>query len=294
MAGSGEELRDGGLLDLSAGVHHHDPVRALRDHPEVVGDQDDAHAEALLEIADQGEDLGLDRHVERGRRLVRDEDRGIAHERGRDHRPLAQPPRELVRIAPRAPFGVRHPHPLEHFDGVPPRRPGRQREVAASHLRDLLADRHHRIERGHRLLEDHADVPPPDLAEGPGGGAREGLRPGTAPPPQPPPREGRGAIPMSERASMVLPQPDSPTMPRVSPGATSKLTSRTTRAVPPRKMEGGRQPLDGEQARVGRRPGRSSASWRRVPESRLHVDGRRPPLRPSLDQASAASRSPTM
>src|SRR5262249_61711563 len=30
--------------------------------------------------------------------------------------------------------------------------------VAAHHLRNLVADRQHRVERGHRLLEDHGDV----------------------------------------------------------------------------------------------------------------------------------------
>ena len=41
--------------------------------PEVVGDDDDGGVELALEVLQQVEDLRLDGHVERGRRLVGDE-----------------------------------------------------------------------------------------------------------------------------------------------------------------------------------------------------------------------------
>ena len=44
------------------------------------------------------EDLRLDDHVERGRRLVGDEDLRVQHQRQRDHDPLPHPARELVRV----------------------------------------------------------------------------------------------------------------------------------------------------------------------------------------------------
>ena len=37
-------------------------------------------------------------------------------------------------------------------------------EAHAQHLVDLLADAHHRVERGHRVLEDHGDLEAPDRA----------------------------------------------------------------------------------------------------------------------------------
>src|SRR5262249_33953037 len=52
------------LHDL-AGVHDYHFVSHLRDDPEVVGDQHDAHVVALPELAHQLEDLRLDRHIER-------------------------------------------------------------------------------------------------------------------------------------------------------------------------------------------------------------------------------------
>ena len=68
-----EELVDGRLLGDASGVHDDDLVRDLRDDAEIVRDHDDRHAVLLLELAHQLEDLRLRRHVERRRRLVRDQ-----------------------------------------------------------------------------------------------------------------------------------------------------------------------------------------------------------------------------
>ena len=52
-------------------------------------------------VAQQVEDLGLDRDVERGGRLVGDDQRRLAGERHRDERPLAHAARQLVRVVAR-------------------------------------------------------------------------------------------------------------------------------------------------------------------------------------------------
>jgi hypothetical protein len=65
---------------------------------EVVGDQQQRHAEPILQLAHQLQDLRLDRHVERGGRLVGDQDVGLVGDRHRDHDALALPARELVRV----------------------------------------------------------------------------------------------------------------------------------------------------------------------------------------------------
>ena len=48
-----------------AGVHDHDPVGDLEQQREVVGDEQDREAEALLELEDLAQDLALDDDVER-------------------------------------------------------------------------------------------------------------------------------------------------------------------------------------------------------------------------------------
>ena len=85
-------------LDHPARVHHLDPVRVPGDHAHVVRDQQHRHAEPVLEVMQQGEDLRLDGDVQRGGRLVGDQQLGLAAQRHRDHHPLAQPAGELVRV----------------------------------------------------------------------------------------------------------------------------------------------------------------------------------------------------
>ena len=59
----------------------------------------------LLQPRQQLEDLALDRHVERGRRLVGDQQLGLAGQRHRDHHALLLAARHLVRIAASRRFG---------------------------------------------------------------------------------------------------------------------------------------------------------------------------------------------
>ena len=90
------------FLGDPAGVHDHHPVARLGDDRQVVGDEDQRQPELVAERFEQLEDLGLDHDVERGRRLVADDERRVAGEGHRDHRPLAHPARQLVRIGPAA------------------------------------------------------------------------------------------------------------------------------------------------------------------------------------------------
>jgi hypothetical protein len=76
------------FLDLVAGIHHHHARRYFRHYAEVVGDEDDGGADPFFQVAEQIENLCLDRHVECGRGLVRDEQFRIAGKRNRDHHPL--------------------------------------------------------------------------------------------------------------------------------------------------------------------------------------------------------------
>ena len=88
----------------------------LGDDREVVGDEDDADLELLAERHQQLQDLVLDRHVERSRRLVAEDQLRLERERDRDHHPLLHPAGELVRIGVVAPRGIRDaylPHQLE-------------------------------------------------------------------------------------------------------------------------------------------------------------------------------------
>ena len=75
-------------LDDPPGVHHRDPVAQLGHDAEVVGDEDERQVRLALDVLQEAQVLGLDRHVERGRRLVGDR-AGSAGRRWRWRRPRA-------------------------------------------------------------------------------------------------------------------------------------------------------------------------------------------------------------
>jgi hypothetical protein len=112
----------------------------------------------VLQVRDQPQDLRLDGDVEGRRRLVGDDDLGVAGKGEGDHGALAHAARKLVRELPGAPLGIGHLHQRQGFDGAvmgfAPRAPA----VLAHGFGDLLADAQHRVQRRQRLLEDHGDL----------------------------------------------------------------------------------------------------------------------------------------
>ena len=71
---------------------------------------------SALQLAHQVEDLRLDGDVERGGRLVGDQQCRFAEQRHRDHHALAHAARELVRVLVEALLGGRDAHALQHLD----------------------------------------------------------------------------------------------------------------------------------------------------------------------------------
>ena len=89
----------GADLDDLAEVHHRHPVGDVAHHRQVVGDEHVGQAELVLQILEQVDDAGLDRHVERRHRLVEHEQLGLERERPGDADALALTAGELVRVA---------------------------------------------------------------------------------------------------------------------------------------------------------------------------------------------------
>src|SRR6185437_14621067 len=152
-----------GLDDLAA-LHHGDAVGDLAHHAEIVRDEEHAHVALGLDALDQREDLRLRGHVERRGRLVGDEDRGLQCKRHRDHRALALAAGELMREAPEEPPRLGKLDRLEELDDALGALRLRHRRVHREHLVDLVANALQRVERRHRLLEDHRDEAPAQLA----------------------------------------------------------------------------------------------------------------------------------
>ena len=153
-----EQLEHVRGLDDAAGIHHRDPVGDLGDHAEIVGDHHDRHAELALERQKQVEDLRLGRDVERRGGLVGDQELGPAHQRHRDHHALAHAAGQLVRIGVRAIARGGDADHVQHGHRLAPGLAAAERAVLAQRLDQLVADPIDRVERGHRLLKDHAEA----------------------------------------------------------------------------------------------------------------------------------------
>ena len=107
------------------------------------------------EVVEQRQDLRLDRHVERGRRLVGEQHLRLAGQRDRDHHPLPQTTGQLVRIVPQTLLRTRQPDQLQHLERPLERLLLGGLAVQADRLGDLLADRLRRVQRRLAVLEDH-------------------------------------------------------------------------------------------------------------------------------------------
>src|SRR5205085_3390015 len=66
------DLAQPALLHDLAGIHHRDAVADFDRDPDIVGDEDNGHAEFALQFTQQQQDLDLHGGVERGGRLVRE------------------------------------------------------------------------------------------------------------------------------------------------------------------------------------------------------------------------------
>ncbi len=165
MARLGEHVDDGAGFDDPAGIHDSHPVAGGGDDAEVVGDQHDAHRQAVAQIEQQFQDLVLDRHVERCRRLVGQQQFWRTGERDGDHRPLAHAAGELMRIFVQPPFRVGDTDDGHQLQCPCTALAATEAGMSAEIFLDLQSDRQHRIERRHRLLENHRDFAAADAPE---------------------------------------------------------------------------------------------------------------------------------
>jgi hypothetical protein len=93
-----EQLGDRRLFDNAAGIHHDDTLREFSNHAKIVRNQHHRHTQFLAQVAQQFQHLGLNRHIERGGRLIRNEKTRLTGNRHGDHRPLPHAAGQTMRI----------------------------------------------------------------------------------------------------------------------------------------------------------------------------------------------------
>ena len=163
MARLVKQLLGRSLLGDARGVHDDDAVGVARDHAEIMRDDDQRDVELARQVLHQLENLRLNRHVERGGRLVGDDQFRIAGESDGDHHALAHAAGELMRVLVEPAFRVGNADKGQQFDGARLRLLVVHAEMDLQRLLDLQPDGQDRVERGHRLLEDHRYVAAADF-----------------------------------------------------------------------------------------------------------------------------------
>ena len=86
-------------FDRLSVAQHHDAVRDLRDYGQIVADVNGGGVQLPDRILDRGEHLDLGGHVQRGGRLVEDDQIRLARHGHRHHRALELPAGDLMGIA---------------------------------------------------------------------------------------------------------------------------------------------------------------------------------------------------
>ncbi|AOO82192.1 hypothetical protein BHK69_18665 [Bosea vaviloviae] len=99
MVRAAQELSRLALLRDGATIHHRDPVGDMRDHPDIVRDEQIGQAELRPQIGEQVQHGGLNGHIERRDRLVADGESRPPRKATCNADALLLPARHLVRIA---------------------------------------------------------------------------------------------------------------------------------------------------------------------------------------------------
>ena len=157
MHGRTHNLAQRALLDDLARIHHGNTVADFDGDADIVGDEDDGHAELALQLAQQQQDLNLHGGIERRGRLVGEKDFRLAGKRQRDHGALPHAAGHFVRVGIEPAFSRGNAHHFQHFQRARPRLGLALAFVAHHGFRNLLADGVDRIECERRLLKDHRD-----------------------------------------------------------------------------------------------------------------------------------------
>jgi len=145
-------------LNDAAQVHHGNPVRYMMNDIEVMGDKKIGQPEIFFQIAKQIQNLRLDGSIERGNRLVRDDQLRLQRQRPGDSDALPLSSAELVGIASGLFFAEANLlHQLKHFF-FPLSSIGRPENC--ERLGNDALDGFPRVQRRIRILKNHLYAPP--------------------------------------------------------------------------------------------------------------------------------------
>ena len=149
-------------LQHLAGIHHQHAVAEGAHQVEIVADEDEAHVPRLHQVVENRQHLQPHRDIERGGRLVGDQQLRLGHQHHGDHRALAHAAGKFVRPGAVHALRIADAHRRQHAERVLARL-GALLDATRG-LQQLVADSHDGIERVFRVLHHHGDALTADLA----------------------------------------------------------------------------------------------------------------------------------
>src|SRR5215217_2139124 len=157
VGGRSEHFRSRPDLHDPPEIHDGDPVADGRHRREVMGDVDHPQLVFRHETAQQADDVPLDRHVEHGDRLVRDQEGGLQDDRSGDAQPLALSAAEKVRVLGQIDLRRRKADPRQGLDDTATDLRAIPHALINERARHYRFDVMARVNRSVRVLKNYLD-----------------------------------------------------------------------------------------------------------------------------------------
>ena len=143
----GKQRRSRCLFHHLSRIQNSDFIRHLAGDAQIMRNQQQRHTPALLQVAQESQDLRLHRHIQRRRRLIGDQNIGLSRQHHGHQGALALAAGQLERVAVGMLRLQTHIHQKarHRLSGA----------VRRERLLNLRGDRHDRIKAAHRLLKHH-------------------------------------------------------------------------------------------------------------------------------------------
>ncbi|MNN41989.1 hypothetical protein D3C81_1561410 [compost metagenome] len=154
------------LLHTATVLHHRHVIREFLHDAEVMSDKQQAHIQLFAQLAQKLQDLRLHGDIQRGRRLIGNQQLRARQQRHRNHHTLALTARQLMREIGQASGGVADPGTLKAIQNLAACGLFAHSPVQGKHLVELFFQSMQRVKGDHRLLENHRDFVPAHAAQG--------------------------------------------------------------------------------------------------------------------------------
>ena len=152
------EVAGGNRLHHPSGVHHQHAVAKAAHQVDVVANKNQPQPARLNQIIQQAQHLQAHRHVQRGGRLIGNDQFRVGNQHHGDHDALPLSAGYFMRIKLINALRLANTHHLQHLQRLCLRLIFASRMMGQPGLGDLLTDADHRIKRIFRVLHNHGDT----------------------------------------------------------------------------------------------------------------------------------------